>query len=1106
MKNRRFTAIAWLLVCLICFTAFAAGCSDGGQPVAPTEITCSVSVKGNGQAYPDKASYKKGDDIIITVQPDNGYKLQSLTVNDENMTTSVVAGKLTLAAVQNNVVIVATFVKMGAAHEHTASSKWTYNRKYHWHDSTCEHRLQLQKSEHKLDANKHCATCGYTDTSALKDPLHSPTTPQPIDNSFTVGNVRVQILSDSLFRAEDKGTSGFEDRPSFTVTNREDWVKVNAARSSSANETLITTDTYIVHVPDGASADDVYATDKAGKVLYRYKGNTGTSVYIPSPSDELKSWYFTDSPRVIPSYYGYSVDYEEDPLQGWDFSGKNVTDIFVFLPNGDYADFCRNYTDLTGKSEMVKLSTLGFWDSRWYAYTEQTAIQQIRDYRDRGYSIDVLVIDTDWRKQSGTGGTGYEINTNLFPDMARFLDTCESMGVEVCFNDHPEPVSGTSNGLDKNEVNYRNEKLTLILSLGLDYWWYDRNWSVALNSCDADISVYTFGMYAYSWVTQDYLYSITNLDEYAERALIMGNVDGCEHGVWKYASEIAAHRYSIQWTGDILTTTEALKQEIYATVFGGAEVGLPYMSSDLGGHIGAVSNEQYIRWLQYGLLSPISRVHCTGGLTRMPWMFGARAEKVVHTYMDMRYRLLPLFYALSHRNYETGLPLITRMDVSYGEYAEASANDQYMIGDYIISAPIAECTDNDTREVFIPDGTWIDIWSGERYVGPRTISVTHDLDTSPVFVREGALVALARNAESTSATDWRELTLDVYPSKNFEASTTLYEDDTTTVAYKDGKYRSTDITMGFDGAKNAIKVNIGAASGDFDGTLAFTERKWNVRVHKNPEWGNVTKVVVGGTTLNADEIKLIAKAANGKPFAYDGASLDGDVYTFSFSGNVKTATEIEIYFSAYADSAVNTQYDRSATEFDLKVADAAASYDLESLGTADWFAYDSSKRIVKDGGAGMFGAFAAECENTAIQIGWINNGNALTSMRHLSCKIQAKNGIGRYTLLLGGTSCLVKITVRDRAGNVRTEYFGNKSGNFRNEVIIETDGATDGVLYVDYAVYASTQTVSGNLGAGTGNSSHIMIGGGYAVSTPTAKTYKSINGLTALKSVCYNSL
>lgn len=131
MKNRRFTAIAWLLVCLICFTAFAAGCSDGGQPVAPTEITCSVSVQGNGQAYPDKASYKKGDDIIITVQPDNGYKLQSLTVNDENMTTSVVAGKLTLTAVQNNVAIAATFVKMGTAHEHTASSKWTYNRKYH---------------------------------------------------------------------------------------------------------------------------------------------------------------------------------------------------------------------------------------------------------------------------------------------------------------------------------------------------------------------------------------------------------------------------------------------------------------------------------------------------------------------------------------------------------------------------------------------------------------------------------------------------------------------------------------------------------------------------------------------------------------------------------------------------------------------------------------------------------------------------------------------------------------------------------------------------------------------------------------------------------------
>lgn len=1114
MKGKFSGSVIWLLVCIMCFSSVAFGCTTE-TPEAQQRITVTLSVEGNGQAFTDKPKYNKGDDVTVTMQADSGNKLSSVTVNGENAASQVSGETLVIPSVRVDLAITVTFEKIGAAHKHTYADAWSYNRKYHWKDSTCEHKLKGYKAEHTLDANKRCTTCGYTDTSALKDPLHSPSTPRPIDNSFTVGDVRVQILSESLFRAEDKGGSGFEDRASFTVSNREDWSDVSAVKSTGAGETLITTSRYVVHIPDGGSADDVYATDRSDNELYRYKGNTGTSVYIPSPSDELKSWYFTDSPRVIPSYYGYSVDYADDPLQGWDFSGKNVTDIFVFLPNGDYSDFCQNYTDLTGKSELVKLSTLGFWDSRWYAYTEQTALQQIRDYRDRGYSIDVLVIDTDWRKKDGTAGTGYEINDRLFPDMARFIESCEDMGVDIMFNDHPEPVNGTSNGLDKNEVDYRNRNLTLILSLGLDYWWYDRNWSVALNSCDSDISVYTFGMYAYQWVTQDYLYGITNLDEYAERALIMGNIDGCEHGVWKYASEIAAHRYSFQWTGDIMSDSAALKQEIYATLFGGAEVGLPYLSSDLGGHVGSVSNEQYIRWLQYGLLSPISRVHCTSGLTRMPWMFGTRAESVVHTYMDMRYRLMPLFYSLAYRNYTTGLPLVARTDINYPEYAEASANDQYLLGDYILIAPIENSTGNDAREVFIPDGTWIDVWSGEKFVGPRTVTVTHDLDTSPVFVREGALVPLARNAESTSATDWRELSLDVYPSKNFEASSTLYEDDTKTVAYKDGKSRTTDISMSFDGAKNAVKVNIGAAQGSFDGQLAFNERKWNIRVHKNADWGEVTKVVIGGRQLGANEVKRIAKSANGKPFAFDGAALDGDVYTFSFSGSVSTATEIEIYFSSYTDSAVNTEYNRTATPFDMTV-DIASSCDLTRLGTADWFSYDGRQATVKKNGAGLMTGFCAECESISVKNGNVSrsytDGNgenagggsslALTSMRHLSGKIKVKSGVDKYVIVVGGEKCLAKITVRDRAGNVRTEYFGSMTASFDKAITIETDGATDGELYVDYAVYASKQQLGADrtqLGAGVNSESLIRVYCGYAVNAAAAK--QNASALDALKPV-----
>jgi len=388
-------------------------------------------------------------------------------------------------------------------------------------------------------------------------------------NSVVLGDVRVQLLSKSLVRIENEGPKGFEDRKSYLVTNRDNWDSVNYELLSGATEKVIKTPYYSVHVPNGGNAEDCYITTVGNdNKLWSYNGLTDTNVYLPSPSDDLRSWYFTDSPRIIPSETGWNNVNQLN--QGWDFD-NNATDIFVFLPGGNYQTFTTDYISLTGESEMVDLQTLGYWDSRWYAYSAETALQQIQDYRDRGFSIDVLVIDTDWR--DATNGVGYTINETLFPNMTEFLAQCEALGVDICFNDHPEPVGGTTSGLDGAEIDYRSDSLTMILGMGLDYWWYDRNWHVSLNSIHPDISVYAFGMYAYQFVTREYLDSITDLGEYAERGLIMANVDGCLHGKWNYASDLSAHRYSIQWTGDIGATPAALEQEIYASIFGGAEVG-----------------------------------------------------------------------------------------------------------------------------------------------------------------------------------------------------------------------------------------------------------------------------------------------------------------------------------------------------------------------------------------------------------------------------------------------------------------------------------------------------------------------------------------------------
>ncbi|MDR1093625.1 MAG: DUF5110 domain-containing protein [Clostridiales bacterium] len=1036
---------------------------------------------------------------------------------------------------------------------------------------------------------------------------------ESISQAVVNDTIRIQFLSETLVRIERKGPKGFEDRESYIVTGRKGWKQVPYTKAESGGNIILSASEYAVVVPENATTvSDVVIRDKSGEVLWTDNGLTTTNMYLPSPSDALQSWYFTDSPRVIPHEKGYSSFSGLSPyLQGWDFA-NNAPDYFVFLSGGSYKQFCQDYTDLTGKSEMVSLQMLGFWDSRWYAYSSETALQQIRDYRDRGYPIDMLVIDTDWREPSG-GGIGYDINTSLFPDMAKFLQEAHDLGVGITFNDHPEPAPATSNGLDGREVNYRNEKLTLILSLGMDYWWYDRNWHVSLNSFSPDISAYAFGMYAFQWITDSYYQTIADdLYGYAKRALIMGNVDGLLHGKWTYASDVSAHRYSIQWSGDIGADSRALEQEIFAAVFGGAEVGLPYVSSDIGGHTAAVTDEMYARWIQYGALSPITRVHTTksdyiGQEGRMPWLFGDQAEAVTKEYIEMRYRLLPLYYQLARENYDTGLPIMRRTDIEYPQYAEASRNDQYLLGDSILVAPIAASENNDivpaswlshtdggaekpglsgryynnanwtgnftagidgnidfdwgtdgpisagadnfsivwtgqvkigskdaalqfyaddaiqvrvngrievdglnvydtllntpvyaagsvldievryaeyggnahvfmyykedgnsevARTVFIPDGTWIDVWSGEPFVGPRTITAKHNLSTSPIFVREGSVIALAENMSHTGEKDWSKMSLDVYPSAAQKAKTTIYEDDTATQAYKDGKYRTTDIESAFDSKINAQVVTVNPAEGGFDGPKAFSARTYTVRVHARGAFGAVNKITVNGANQS---FAFHGQDGTASPFAFSGGARDGDIYEFSFTADVSGKYEISVIFSS-VDTVKDAEpeYDRSSLAFDLSAGVSDRELNISEAGNYDWALFGvgyASGNVRKENGGSLIGVPASYDRhrlftNNLMSVSWTDGDTEQTgfdmpgvrSQKDFGLTLRSVGNREYFVIYAGGYKCTAKVTVRDRAGNVKTVYFGDLNGYFIKRIVIKCNEAKAAELKVAYAV------------------------------------------------------
>ena len=510
--------------------------------------------------------------------------------------------------------------------------------------------------------------------------------------SEEIGNIRVQILSPTLIRLEEKGPKGFEDRKTFHISNRDNWEGTEVTREDADGSVILRTSAYDIVVPAGAEdISGVTISDKEGKLIWKYKGLPGSKVYLPDPGEKVNAWEISDTPRMTVPDWGFTPQPDENTenreTNGFDQS-NDAPDMYVFLPAGDAVQLRKDLVKLTGQTDMLSLSTFGAWDSRYYAYSEATAMQQIKDYHETyRVPLDNLVIDTDWRK-AGTGGIGYDVNTDLFPDMEGFLQKAHDENVNIIFNDHPEPTKNSqgqqNSAIIPQEIEYRYSNLTRILGMGMDSWWYDRNWSTTIIAPNGFTHEAIGGA----------VYADAQKAVYPDRRLVMmSNVDGTHNGGDTNAPDLAQHRYGITWTGDIGGHQEILQRQLEFTVQYSATAGLPYISDDIGSHqtnTNSMTADEYVKWMQYGTLSPIYRPHCTwvsDGNGRMPWLKGENALNIIRDYVNLRYRLLPTFYNLSHENYETGMPLVRRLDFYYPDYESADRNDQYLLGDDILVAP-----------------------------------------------------------------------------------------------------------------------------------------------------------------------------------------------------------------------------------------------------------------------------------------------------------------------------------------------------------------------------------------------------------------------------------
>ncbi|MEZ5087923.1 MAG: glycoside hydrolase family 31 protein [Tessaracoccus sp.] len=463
--------------------------------------------------------------------------------------------------------------------------------------------------------------------------------------------------------------------------------------------------------------------------------------------------------------YGFAlVDDSHTALlseDGWiaarpDAGPRGRKDLYLFAHGRDFHAALTDFYRLTGPNPLVPRYVLGNWWSRYWPYSEDEYLALMDRFEEERIPLSVSVIDMDWHLVNidpdiGTGWTGYTWNRELFPDPQRFLRELHDRGLAVTLNVHPadgvrrheeaypqmaeavgiDPDSGLPVAFDVTSRQFVDAYLRFLHhpleEQGVDFWWLDWQSGGATNVPGLDPL----------WMLNHIHFHDSGRE--GKRPLTFSRYAG-----------IGSHRYPVGFSGDTITTWESLDFQPYFTNTA-ANVGYTWWSHDIGGHMfGAKDVELTVRWFQYGVFSPINRLHSSMSnfTTKEPWAFGARAFDIMARFMRLRHRLIPVLYTAAWRAHTDAVAVVRPMfhDAPMAKQAYTVPN-QAMLGEHLLVAPITAPEDPDAKlaavRAWLPEGGWFDIFTGHRYEGGSHLMLHRGLEQMPVLARAGAVLPLA---------------------------------------------------------------------------------------------------------------------------------------------------------------------------------------------------------------------------------------------------------------------------------------------------------------------------------------------------------------------------
>ncbi len=609
-------------------------------------------------------------------------------------------------------------------------------------------------------------------------------------------NYRFTVLTPYMIRMEYSGAGEFVDGKTQQIVNRKFAIPEFRVEETEKELQIITTALRVTYnkrefSPEGLKINisgnypGISPVWHFGDIGEDLKGTARTldeaDGEIPLESGILseQGWTLLDDKGTM--------TLEED---GWIALRKDpqAEDLYFLGYGRNYLQCLKDFHVLTGKVPLLPKYALGNWWSRYYQYSEKTYLELMERFEQEEIPFTVSVIDMDWHitdinEKYGTGWTGYTWNRELFPDPERFLQKLHEKGLKVTLNVHPadgvrafedcyEPFAEYM-GVDKNAeepIPFQpgNKKFMKgyfeyvhhpLEDSGVDFWWID--WQQGTNSGIEGLDPL--------WMLNHYHYEDSKRN--GKRGLIFS----------RYAGP-GSHRYPVGFSGDSVITWKSLDFQPYFTATA-SNIGYGWWSHDIGGHMNGIKDDELaVRWLQFGVFSPIMRLHSTNNEFngKEPWRYNEIAERIMKKYLRLRHQMIPYLNVMNLRANQEGIPLIQPM--YYQHPMESSAYvvpNEYYFGEKLIVCPITAPREKHTGmgrfAAWLPEGMWIDFFTGMTYTGGRHIDLYRDIENIPVLAKAGNIVPLDGRKTGNAVSNSEQLEIHVFTGDSGEFI--LWEDD-----------------------------------------------------------------------------------------------------------------------------------------------------------------------------------------------------------------------------------------------------------------------------------------------------------------------------------------